>query len=163
MFLCYISRRLKILSCLVLYVMIKMLSSHLKNIRGTHYGLAKRCVKLCSHLSFENIYIRFGTNVYRQTVGIPMGTNCALLEADLFLFCYESGFMSLSLDEEAFNSTSRYLDDLLNIDNKLKTKSNFTLFITEYFNFWYDLIKIKHFVCFPRLVPTEYKNDDSCK
>ena len=48
-----------------------------------------------------------------------MGTNCAPLVADLFLFCYEKDFMlSLSADNiEAFNSTSRYLDDLLNIDN----------------------------------------------
>ena len=52
-----------------------------------------------------------------------MGTNCAPLVADLFLFCYERDLMlSLSDDNvsaviEAFNSTSRYLDDLLNIDN----------------------------------------------
>ena len=52
-----------------------------------------------------------------------MGTNCAPLVADLFLFYYERGFMlSLSANNqsdviEAFNSTSRYLDDLLNIDN----------------------------------------------
>ena len=52
-----------------------------------------------------------------------MGTNCAPLVADLFLFCYERDFMlSLSEDNqsgviEAFISTSRYLDDLLNIDN----------------------------------------------
>ena len=52
-----------------------------------------------------------------------MGTHCAPLVADLLLFCYERDFM-LSLSEnnesdviEAFNSTSRYLDDLLNIDN----------------------------------------------
>ena len=52
-----------------------------------------------------------------------MSTNCAPLVADLFLFCYERDFM-LSLSDnnqadviEAFNSTSRYLDDLLNIDN----------------------------------------------
>ena len=57
------------------------------------------------------------------TIGIPMGTNCAPLVADLFLFCYERDFMkSLSRENqadiiEAFNSTSRYLDDLLNIDN----------------------------------------------
>ena len=37
----------------------------------------------------DNIYIRFGTKLYRQIVGIPMGTNCAPLVADLFLFCYE--------------------------------------------------------------------------
>ena len=52
-----------------------------------------------------------------------MGTICASLVADLFLFCYERDFiLSLSEDNqsdviEAFNSTSRYLDDLLNIDN----------------------------------------------
>ena len=52
-----------------------------------------------------------------------MGTNCAPLVADLFLFYYERDFMlSLSDDNqsdviEAFNSTSRYLDDILNIDN----------------------------------------------
>ena len=64
-----------------------------------------------------------GRTIYRQIVGIPMGTNCAPLVADLFLFCYERDFM-LSLSDnnqsdviEAFNSTSRYLDDLLNIDN----------------------------------------------
>ena len=51
-----------------------------------------------------------------------MGTNCDLV-ADLFLFCYERDFMtSLSNDNqadiiEAFNSNSRYLDDVLNIDN----------------------------------------------
>ena len=64
----------------------------------------------------DNIYIRFGKNLYRQIVGIPMGTNCAPLVADLFLFCYERDFMtSLSADNqadiiEAFNSTSRYVD-----------------------------------------------------
>ena len=52
-----------------------------------------------------------------------MGTNCAPLVADLFLFRYERDFMKdLSSDNQAddikaFNSTSRYLDDLLNIDN----------------------------------------------
>ena len=52
-----------------------------------------------------------------------MGTNCAPHVADLFLFSYERDFM-LSLSEEnqsgvieAFNSTFRYLADLLNIDN----------------------------------------------
>ena len=33
----------------------------------------------------DNIYIRFGTKLYRQIVGIQMGTNCAPLVADLFV------------------------------------------------------------------------------
>ena len=70
-----------------------------------------------------NIFIRFGTKLYGQIIGIPMGTNCVPLVADLFLFCYERDFTkSLSPENQAdiikaFNSTSRYLDNLLNIDN----------------------------------------------
>ena len=61
--------------------------------------------------------------MYRQIVGIPMGTNCIPPVADLFLFCYK-GYFILSLSDKnqagvikTFNSTStsRYLDDLLNI------------------------------------------------
>ena len=61
--------------------------------------------------------------MYRQVVGIPMGTDCAPLVVDLFMFCYEKDFMiSLSDDKQAdvinsFNTTSRYLDDILNINN----------------------------------------------
>ena len=53
------------------------------------------CQKVCEALTFllDNIYIRFGSKLYRQIVGIPMGTNCAPLVADLFLFCYERDFM----------------------------------------------------------------------
>ena len=52
-----------------------------------------------------------------------MGAYCAALVANLFLFYYKSEFMlSLSDDKQAdiidaFNTTSRYLDDILNIDN----------------------------------------------
>ena len=52
-----------------------------------------------------------------------MGTNCAHLIADLFLFCYERDFKTSLSDVkqaeiiEAFKSTSRYLEDLLNIDS----------------------------------------------
>ena len=56
---------------------------------------------MCEALTFllDNIYIRFGSKLYRQIVGIPMGTNCAPLVADLFLLCYERDFM-LSLSED---------------------------------------------------------------
>ena len=48
------------------------------------------CVR---RLLLDNINIRFGTKLYSQIVGIPMGTNCAPLVADLFLYCYEKDFM----------------------------------------------------------------------
>ena len=47
-----------------------------------------------------------------------MGTNCAPLVADLFLFCYErvSSDNQANIIEE-FNPTSRYVYNLLTIDN----------------------------------------------
>ena len=60
----------------------------------------------------NNTFIRFGTKLYRQVVGIPIGTNCAPLDANLFLFCYKRDYMmSLSDDKQAdiidvFNTTS---------------------------------------------------------
>ena len=83
------------------------------------------CQNVCDALTFllDNIFIRFGTKLYRQVVGIPMDTNCAPLVADLILFCYDRDFkMSLSDDKQAdvidaLKTTSRYLDDILNINN----------------------------------------------
>ena len=44
------------------------------------------CQKVYEALTFliDNIYITFGSKLYRQIVGIPMGTNCAPLVANLF-------------------------------------------------------------------------------
>ena len=48
------------------------------------------CQNVCHVISYllDDIYIRYGNTLYRQIVGIPMGTNCAPLVADLFLFCF---------------------------------------------------------------------------
>ena len=50
------------------------------------------------HYLLDKIFIRFGSTLYKQIVGIPMGTNCAPLFAVLILFCYERDFM-LSLSD----------------------------------------------------------------
>ena len=61
--------------------------------------------------------------LYRPVVGIPMGTYCAPLVADLFLLCYERDFMMSFSDDkqtaiiDAFNTTSKYLDNISNINN----------------------------------------------
>ena len=53
------------------------------------------CKKLSEAHTFllDNIYIRFGSKLYRQIVGIPTGANCAPLVADLFFFCYKRDFL----------------------------------------------------------------------
>ena len=75
--------------------------------------------KLCASSHTDNL-MKFSEdqNISLFRRHFPMGTNCAPLVADLFLYCYERDFMdSLNHDNqadviEAFNSISRYLDDL---------------------------------------------------
>ena len=61
--------------------------------------------------------------VYHQEMGIPMGTNCAPLIADLFLYCNERDFMpNLQYPKQfdlidKFNEMYRYLDDIFTLDN----------------------------------------------
>ena len=41
----------------------------------------------------DNIIVVFWGKVFQQIVGIPMGTNCAPLLADIFLYSYEADFI----------------------------------------------------------------------
>ena len=71
----------------------------------------------------DNIFVEFGGLIFQQTIGIPMGTNCAPLLADLFLYSYEAEFIqSLRKKGEkslarSFNFTYRYIDDVLSLNN----------------------------------------------
>ena len=69
------------------------------------------------------LYILFAGKVFQQTVGIPMGTNCAPLLADIFLYSYEADFIQSLLSTgkkhlaSRFNLTYRDIDDVLSINN----------------------------------------------
>ena len=71
----------------------------------------------------DNIFVIFGGRVFQQTVGIPMGTNCAPLLADLFLYSYEANFIQGLLKKkekkfaQPFNFTFRYIDDAISLNN----------------------------------------------
>ena len=93
----------------------------LNNLNSISCGHVRKYVNALHalHYLLDNVFIRFGSKLYRHIVGIPMGSKCASLVADLFLLWYERDFM-LSLSDnnqtdiiEGFNSSSRYLDDLL--------------------------------------------------
>ena len=57
-------------------------------------------------------------------VGTPVGTNCALLLAELFLYSYENEFLDKLIKEgerklaRKFNLSYRYIDDLISFNNK---------------------------------------------
>ena len=69
-------------------------------------------------------YVRFGGQLFQQMVGIPMGTNCAPLLADLFLYSYENEFLDKLIKEgkrklaRKFNLSYCYIDDLISFNNK---------------------------------------------
>ena len=67
------------------------------------------------HYLLDNIFIRFGSKLYRQIVGISMGTNCAPLVADLFLFCYERDFMLSLSDNNQTDIIDEALTTLVNV------------------------------------------------
>ena len=67
----------------------------------------------------DNIYASIGNRVYRQCVGIPMGTDCAPLLANLFLFYYymKNLIKNNIILAKKFNNTMRYIDDLFILNN----------------------------------------------
>jgi hypothetical protein len=70
----------------------------------------------------DNIYVVFGDQVFQHSVGIPLGTNCVPLLADLFLYSYEAEFPQKLLRDNnkkltvPFNHTFRYIN-VLSINN----------------------------------------------
>ena len=81
---------------------------------------------ICKMTEFlvDNIYVWFGGQLFRQTVGISMGTNCAPLLNDLFLYSHENEFLNKLFKEgerklaRKFNLSYRYIDDLISFNNK---------------------------------------------
>ena len=72
----------------------------------------------------DNIFVKFGECLFRQVIGIPMGTNCAPLLADLFLYSYESEVLDNMIRgghrklARSFSLCYRYIDDLIVFNNK---------------------------------------------
>ena len=73
-------------------------------------------------LLLENIYIKFKNSVYKQNVGIPIGSDCAQELANLYLLSYEYSYV-MSLrdngheDSHFLQYPNRYIDDLLSLND----------------------------------------------
>ena len=82
--------------------------------------------KICKMIEFliDNIFVQFGGRLFHQVIGIPMGTNCAPLLVDLFLYSYENEFLDNMIRSghrrlaRSFNLCYRYIDDLIVFNNK---------------------------------------------
>ena len=72
----------------------------------------------------DNIFVQFGRRLFRQVIGIPLGTNCAPLFADFFLYSYENEFLDNMIKgghrrlARSFNLCYKCMDDLIVFSNK---------------------------------------------
>ena len=80
-------------------------------------GFTKNSLKVAVKHLIENCFFTVGNTVLRQAIGIPMGIDPAPFWANLFLYAYETNYMSdlISLNKvkaRHFHSTKRFIDDL---------------------------------------------------
>ena len=90
----------------------------------------RNAVKDAIKYLMDNCYFTFGEKLFRQIVGIPMGSDPAPFMANLFLYHYESKWVkSLKKDSlqraRRYNHTFRFIDDLLTINDRDEFLSSF--------------------------------------
>ena len=67
----------------------------------------------------DNTFVQVGGCLFCQVTGIPMGTNCAPLLDDPFLYSYEHEFLDTRIGSghgrlaRSFNLCHRHIDDLI--------------------------------------------------
>ena len=93
-----------------------------KTNRGSKFKFNSECINDCISFLVENAYFRVGNAIFRQTIGIPMGSDPAPFFANLFLSHYESQWIKTICRDDyvrarrLFN-TSRFIDDLLTLND----------------------------------------------
>ena len=94
---------------------------------------------ICKMIEFlvDNIYVGFGGQLFQQMVGIPIGTNCAPLLADVFLYSYENEFLDKLIKEgkrklaRKFNLSYHHIDYLISINNERVKEFNSDIYPKE--------------------------------
>ena len=101
---------------------------YVNNYRATWYkrndAIKLTKEQLINHISFliDNIYIKIGNHIFRQRIGIPMGTDCAPFLANLYLYSLEYEFLDKAAKKNIFfarkfSNSYRYIDDLISFNN----------------------------------------------
>ena len=80
-------------------------------------GYTRHSLKVAVKHLIQNCFFSVGNTVLRQAIGIPMGIDPAPFWANLFLYAYESSFISNLITTDKvkarhFHSTKRFIDDL---------------------------------------------------
>ena len=107
------------------YIRIGKYSAVWHSSRGKSKNLSWDENELIDHMNYliDNIYVVCGDTLFRQAIGIPMGTDCAPFLANLFLYSFEHAWLLKKFENKEFDVLNkfkhcfRYIDDLLCINN----------------------------------------------
>ena len=90
----------------------------------------KEQIKESLRYLIDNSFFSVGSDLFKQVIGIPMGSDPAPFFANLFLYYYESKWLqSLKTDDyqmaRRFGNVFRYIDDLLAINDNGEFERNY--------------------------------------
>ena len=94
--------------------------SQSKSKTGRSYSLQE--IKSCLEFLINNSFFQVGSKIFRQVIGIPMGSDSASFFANLFLFFYESRWLKSIKNTNygvarKFGNIFRFIDDLIAIND----------------------------------------------
>jgi len=99
------------------------------NLNKDKIQLDKDHVKDAISYLLDNCFFSIGDNVFKQVIGIPMGSDPAPFMANLFLYYYESKFLKEYKNKNPakaskFNNLFRFIDDLCAINDDEEFEKN---------------------------------------
>ena len=99
------------------------------NLNKDKIQLDKDHVKDAIAYLLDNCFFSIGDNVFKQVIGIPMGSDPAPFMANLFLYYYESKFLkeyknTNPAKASKFNNVFRFIDDLCAINDDEEFEKN---------------------------------------
>ena len=83
----------------------------------------KEILLACLNYLIDNSYFIYNKSVYRQVIGIPMGTNCAPHIANIYLHVYENEYVEKLIENndlktlEKLKDIFRFQDDLFSVND----------------------------------------------
>ena len=83
---------------------------------------SKMAIRTAIKYAIENAFFQVGDKVFRQKIGIPIGSDPAPFLANLFLYVYESKFISNLIKSDPararkFRHIFRFIDDLISLND----------------------------------------------
>ena len=88
-----------------------------------HRMYSKQSIKAVFDFVIDNAYFQVGSKMFRQIIGIPMGSDPAPFIANLFLYVYENRYMEKLKKSDIARAKNlrhvfRFIDDLISINDK---------------------------------------------